>query len=203
MHASLFRRFAAPMVTALSLSAALAATSTVAAAPAVAAQGASAVITNCTGSWAEKKIALPGKPDLLVEARVCVLANGNYRKGRIQVRWSVDGLTYGVRFDKFVVQTRLERHDRIHQTENCDYEDEVNNQGGGSETCETAYMYSSVDGGWTGDGKIVYDVNNDGKGAYTWDLGGSPSVLGEPLASNNEGETTDEPAPDPADMPEQ
>ncbi|GAA2869700.1 hypothetical protein [Nonomuraea rubra] len=178
------------MTAVLSLSGVLVGASLAAASPA-------AATTNCS-TWAKKTIALPGKPDLLVEARTCVLTDGNYRKGRVQVKWSQDGLTYGNRFDKFVVQARLERS-IVHATTNCDYRHEVNSQGGGSETCDTPFKYSSVDGSWIGDGKIVYNVNNDGKGDYTWGLKGSPSLLSAP---GEEDDTVENPAPDPADTPE-
>jgi hypothetical protein len=35
---------------------------------------------------------------------------------------------------------------------------------------------ASGTGGWSADGSVTYNINNDGEGAHTWDLTGSPGI---------------------------
>lgn len=36
--------------------------------------------------------------------------------------------------------------------------------------------FVSGSGGWTADGKVIYNINNDGKGDFVWSLTGSPAI---------------------------
>ncbi|MEV4015457.1 hypothetical protein AB0J35_33640 [Nonomuraea angiospora] len=129
--------------------------------------------------------------------------DGNTRRGRIEIRWETNtGAWYGNRFDKFVVQARLERDDRVIASQSCDLTDTLNNDFEGSDTCTTSYVTSSAQDGWTGDGKVTYNINDDGKSDYTWNLHGSGEVRVQPDGTEVGDEPEQEPAPDPEDTPE-
>ena len=40
----------------------------------------------------------------------------------------------------------------------------------------TGLSDSGLDGGWTADGYIKYDITDDGEGPKTWSLHGSPRI---------------------------
>jgi hypothetical protein len=157
---------------------------------------------SCYGTWDHRNIALPGKPDIDVSARSCVYKDGNTRRARIQLRWepNLEGLG-GDRFDKFSVQVRLEQNDKVIASNWCDLRGALNGDGG-SDDCSTSYVASSYQYGWTGDGKIVYNINNDGLGDYVWNLHGSNEVKIAPNGLEVGDEPEPEPLPDPADTPQ-
>ncbi|MFI9846092.1 hypothetical protein ACIHFD_54345 [Nonomuraea sp. NPDC051941] len=112
------------------------------------------------------------------------------------------GVWYGKRFDKFVVQARLERDDRVIASQSCDLTDEINNEFDGSDTCTTSYVTSSAQDGWIGDGKVTYNIDGDGKSDFTWNLHSSGEVKVLPDGTEVGDEPEQEPAPDPEDTPE-
>ncbi|MDP4511789.1 hypothetical protein [Nonomuraea turcica] len=132
----------------------------------------------CSASWASKSFDLPGKPDATVWARGCIYKDGSTRAARIEYKWSSGTAVDDRRFDKFVIQTRLERYDLIQTTRYCDITDEINHpsENSGEGHCTTLPYTSSLTGGWTSDGKIIYNINSDGKGDFEWNLPGSPQV---------------------------
>jgi hypothetical protein len=148
------------------------------AAPANAAAGAAAAnVTNCS-SWQSKRFALPRKPDHEVRMKTCVQRDGNYL--RAYVKWEETDVTDHSldqkRFDMFIIGTRLERYDADIAWKNCDIVDDMNDWFYGLGTCHTAWVHSTLDGGWTGDSTVSYDIDNDGKDGYAWGLTGSPTL---------------------------
>ncbi|MFB4262527.1 hypothetical protein [Nonomuraea sp. GTA35] len=157
----------------------------------------------CDASWQTKSFDLPNKPDVTVRARACVYKDGNTRRARIQFSWDTNtGVSVGKRFDKFVVQARLERYDAVFRHMNCDYTEALNYYVSGSDTCTTGYMTSTAQNGWTSDGTIVYNIDGDGKDDFTWNLHGSDQVKVLPDGTEAADEPVQAPAPDPADTPE-
>ncbi|MFF4624955.1 hypothetical protein [Nonomuraea jabiensis] len=157
----------------------------------------------CSANWDTRSFELPNKPNVRAEARSCVYKDGNTRRGRIEIRWNTNpGAWIGNRFDKFVVQARLERDDRVIASQSCDLTDEINSDVHGSDTCTTSYVTSSAQEGWTGDGKVTYNIDDDGKSDFTWNLHGSGEVRVQPDGTEVGDEPEQEPAPDPEDTPE-
>ncbi|MFB4292010.1 hypothetical protein ACBI99_30500 [Nonomuraea sp. ATR24] len=157
---------------------------------------------NCHASWNEKSFNLPGKPDMTVWARSCVYKDGNTRRARIELRWDQAEPVYGESFDKFAVQVRLERDDTVITSGWCEFKQTLNDNPDGFGSCTSRYVTSSAQYGWTGDGKVVYNINNDGNGDYTWNLHGSGEVKIAPNGLEVGDEPEPEPLPDPADTPE-
>ncbi|MEV0390194.1 hypothetical protein [Nonomuraea sp. NPDC050643] len=149
---------------------------------------ASLAITPTTAAWAasacsspqEKTFSLPGKPDVWVGAEMCIYTRGtgnNQKTGMLSINWSGSFLG-GKRFDKFVAEVRVERNDIIYGNELCDWTSDLNSITDSEGVMWDCYAYynSSLNGGWTADGRIIYNINNDGKGDYVWNLTGSPRV---------------------------
>ncbi|GAA2082131.1 hypothetical protein [Actinomadura alba] len=140
-----------------------------AAALAVTAPPASAATTKCSGYQYRT-----GPVVTQVAVKTCVVASGSSRYAYILVEWA---RAYGgTDWDLFKVHARLERNDGNYATKWCDFTDSMNRYQNGRLTCRTATVSSSVSGGWTGDGIVNFNINLDGLGTKTWELGGSPSV---------------------------
>ncbi|MFI8354969.1 hypothetical protein [Streptomyces cyaneofuscatus] len=116
--------------------------------------------------------------NLTVAIKLCVQRTStNYYSAWSYISWNGNGDGLAVGMEKLKVNLRLERNDADYRTGSNDYTSEVNayesktNWGFGTTT-----YYSSTSGGWTADGNVEWDINNDGKGGGTWSLGGSPSI---------------------------
>ncbi|WP_198667765.1 hypothetical protein [Glycomyces dulcitolivorans] len=141
---------------------------------------AQARVVECT-DWDtnEKTFNLPGKPDVTVNAIVCIENNGaDYYAAWITVYWDGGNVNlYGDRFDKFKPEVYRERNQKIQGTVySCDFTGEINNLTEASDDCLQPFKYYNTNGSWTGDGWIIYNINDDGNGDYYWYLTGSPSV---------------------------
>ncbi|MFG1998775.1 hypothetical protein ACGFNU_06465 [Spirillospora sp. NPDC048911] len=125
------------------------------------------------GADQKKTFHPPGRSNTTVTARTCVQSDGTLKRGWVEISW-IGGT--GAKFDDFVVTARLERNDAERGYAYCPVTSDVNGSSTGSYTCDPLPVRTSQSGGWTGDGKIIYDYNDDGKGGFTWDLTGSPKV---------------------------
>lgn len=171
----------------------------------LAATPASAASINCYAGpydgWEKRTFYLPGKPDVTMHARACIWKDGYYRRAFIEYKWS-GGYSIADRFDKFIIKPRLERYDTVLNSAACDIKGRMNDfdSPSGSGKCWTAVRYSTATGGWTGDGTIVYNINDDGKDDFVWGLHGSGqvSIAGE---GQEEDDSVDNPADDPNDPP--
>ncbi|WP_433466198.1 hypothetical protein [Spirillospora sp. CA-128828] len=124
----------------------------------------------------EKTFSLPGKPDVWVGIELCIHhTSADRRVAHADVSWDGSFLG-GKRFDGFEVLIRIERNDTVYDYEWCDFTDTINSEPSSSHWyCSVAYT-STADGGWTADGAVIYNVNNDGDGDKVWDLHGTPKV---------------------------
>lgn len=126
----------------------------------------------------DKSFSIPGKPDISVTINLCVERNNGRHRAVADVSW---GSWAGVpknAFDNFNVKIRLERYDRDQKTRSVNLTPYINapDRYAHHITIETAWSTSSADGGWTSDGAVSYNINNDGKGDATWSLHGSPEI---------------------------
>lgn len=109
-----------------------------------------------------------------VAMKTCVVKNGNKRYAYILVE---EARAYGGKdWDKFKVHARLERYDTNIATKWCDLTNDMNNYKNPRLFCKTATVTSSSQGGWTGDGVLIFNFNLDGLGDKSRALNGSPSV---------------------------
>ncbi|MFF3322135.1 hypothetical protein [Streptomyces sp. NPDC002889] len=163
-------------MTALSLTAALAGSGLITAGPAQAATSA------CKST--SSTIALPGKPDVKVTAKICVRLDqvtSGYRYYEAwvdKVSWDGTGFyTGGQRFNSIYVRVRLE-----HYGTSKDHADEyVTSQINDSEAGSYGAFYDSAtvrttSTNWTADGTIYADVADDGKGHLKYGLAGTATV---------------------------
>ncbi|MCW6009353.1 hypothetical protein K1W54_33145 [Micromonospora sp. CPCC 205371] len=135
-----------------------------------------AAISDCT-AWQPKTIDLPGiNGEHGVSMKVCVERNGNYLRGAIHWKETFRMTAYSDRYDGFEIDVRLERYDNHIAWRTCDVKSAMNNGVGSSGTCYTSWVETTLKNGWTGDGQVWYDVNNDGKGGFYWYLHGSPQL---------------------------
>lgn len=126
----------------------------------------------------QKTIALPGKPDVWVGVELCIYhTSADRRLASADVTW--DGAFLGgTRFDLFEIIIRIERNDTVYNHLWCDFTAEINSEPSSGYShwyCPIAYT-SAADGGWSADGSVVYNVNNDGKGDMVWDLHGTALI---------------------------
>ncbi|MGK5673489.1 hypothetical protein ACSNOB_11690 [Micromonospora sp. URMC 106] len=107
-----------------------------------------------------------------VTVKLCVVSRngGHFADG--YVSWNEAGSN---KFDKFVVQVRLERNDADIAVTSCSMTSSINSLYQGDDFCGRG-SFASGSGGWTADGKVTYNINNDGEGDMVWELTGSPSI---------------------------
>ncbi|GAA3588615.1 hypothetical protein GCM10022419_083720 [Nonomuraea rosea] len=175
----------------------LAAAATLVAGSIALAPGAAHAAAACSAPQ-EKTFNLPGKPDVWVGAELCIYSSGtsgNTKKAVLSINWDGSFLG-GTRFDKFIAQSRVERHDTVLDSNNCDWKSDLNGHASSEGQMWDCFAWwtSAANGGWTADGVIIYNINNDGKGDMRWELGGSPSISLAPDGT----ETTEPSAEAPA-----
>lgn len=78
-------------------------------------------------------------------------------------------------FEQFELALRLERNDKNIALHSCELKDHLNDGQSGSAYCDTEFV-KKRGGGWTADGVVTFNINNDGGGAQTWTLIGSPRI---------------------------
>jgi hypothetical protein len=143
---------------------------TTAAAPAANA----ADVEYCSGNYTQeafqaRKIALPGKPDITVYVDLCLYNHVGSYQAISNVSWD-GGFIIGKRFNSFAATVWVQKND-VNKCTGTGYPS-INNYDSGSLTFTCAWRSANTSG-VSADGKIVYDVANDGKGAYTWQLTGT------------------------------
>lgn len=118
--------------------------------------------------------------------RLCVFRTADDQHRAFgQLRW-IDGGGGLDEFNDFRIQVRLERkNETIAADDSFEYSTEING-------FTTSYSYAgdwwvtldkgetdslnSANGGWSADGKVTYDINNDNAGNFTWQLQGTPTI---------------------------
>ncbi|MGW4497661.1 hypothetical protein ACWENR_03440 [Micromonospora sp. NPDC004336] len=107
-----------------------------------------------------------------VTVKLCVRSNSTSHFADGYVSWNEAGSN---KFDKFVVEVRLERNDADIAVDTCSMLAAINSTYKGDDFCGRGSSAGGT-GGWTADGKVIYNINNDGKGDMVWSLTGSPSI---------------------------
>ncbi|MFE9663543.1 hypothetical protein [Streptomyces sp. NPDC005955] len=116
-------------------------------------------------------------PNLDLKVELCVHRDASNRyHASVNVNWTDGGGGACCGMEKVEVQVRLERTDAVKAEKTHGYAAAINLDGSGTMGHSTAKVTNSSAGGWTADGKIVYNIQNDGAGDQTWQLGGSPSI---------------------------
>jgi len=139
-----------------------------------AAGAAAADVTYCSGNYTQeyyqaKKIVLPGKPDITVYVDLCLYNHVGSYQAISNVSWD-GGFIVGKRFNSFRATVWVQKNDVNKCTGTGD--PSINSYDSGSLTFTCAWQSANTSG-VSADGKIVYDIANDGKGAYTWQLTGT------------------------------
>jgi hypothetical protein len=137
---------------------------------------------------APKVIAIPRGADVRVSEQTCVIefpvgAGRAKYKAWVHTTWRPSG-SGGIRpkqFEDYNVTARLELNqsgpDRNLAKRTCKIASRLNRLASGSYTCQTDVEGNfGTAGRFTGDGSVVYDVDGDGKGNFSWPLTGSPAV---------------------------
>ncbi|MFU0238985.1 hypothetical protein ACKI1J_25020 [Streptomyces scabiei] len=104
--------------------------------------------------------------NLDVHVALCVSRTpGNDCRATVRFRWSDGGGGLGTGRDKLKVNLRLERNDVTRRNGSADWAEATN---------------FARTGGWTADGDIGWDIDNDGTGGGTTPLQGSPEIQRHP-----------------------
>ena len=131
---------------------------------------------NCAES--HKELPTPGyNVDLWVD--LCATGSTGQRSGAYMiVNWrdAGGGANDGDRkFDGLRMYLRVERYDTIYAGDSWSLAGKLNRNASGSWTSPIVWADSSRRGGWSGDGKVEYDIDRDGEGYQdAWQLHGSP-----------------------------
>jgi hypothetical protein len=136
-------------------------------------------------------IRLPHIADVRVTEQTCVIkfpvGHGLARyKAWVRTTWAPtgSGRVTGERFNHYTVQARLEFRlpggDRVISHRDCAIANTIDAFVHSSDVCQTPLSRTFVGGNperaFTGDGKVVYDIEFDGKGSRTMHLHGTPRV---------------------------
>ncbi|ATW47671.1 hypothetical protein CGZ69_06665 [Streptomyces peucetius subsp. caesius ATCC 27952] len=142
---------------------------------AVPAPASAAAATKCTNTQ-HKEVDTVG-PDLDMYIELCVSRDASNRyRARAMVKWSDGGGGACCGMEKVLVEVRLERRDALQRRTTGNLQASMSGFSSGTIPVETSTYTSSSAGGWTADGKVTYNIQSDGAGDKTWDLGGSPSI---------------------------
>jgi hypothetical protein len=140
--------------------------------------------TRC-GPYQPREFDTPGfNVDLKI--RLCVSNSNGVHAAIAQGNWN-DGGGLTAKFDKIYVTLRPERNNVNKGRNACSLTNSINlyDEGkfsrNGTSHNDTrcgffASSTSNLDGGWTADGTVTYNINEDGKGDRVWHLKGSPPV---------------------------
>jgi hypothetical protein len=116
--------------------------------------------------------------NLDLHIKLCVhRTSGNYYYASVAVSWEDGGGGLSTGMDLVRVNLRLEHNDADYKTGSANYTTAVNTfTEGDGYGFSTGSYYSTSTGGWTADGNVEWDIDNDGEGGGTWSLTGSPSI---------------------------
>lgn len=116
-------------------------------------------------------------PNLDLAVTMCVRRTaGNNYTAYADIAWNDGGGGASTGMEDLVLNLRLERNNSDYRNENVSIKGAVNLSKSGSTRIATSSYHSTTTGGWTADGHIKWDIQNDGAGGGTWSLGGSPSI---------------------------
>ncbi|WP_457464457.1 hypothetical protein [Streptomyces sp. TE5632] len=116
-------------------------------------------------------------PNLDLYVTLCVhRSSSNYYNAYADISWKDGGGGLSAGMEDLVLNLRLERNDADYKNQNFNIAGTVNYKESGSTRVTGDSHYSSTTGGWTADGHVAWDIQNDGAGGGTWSLGGSPSI---------------------------
>lgn len=121
----------------------------------------------------------PHGDDLQITINLCVSRiDKNSQRGATarEIQWR--GTQASKRFNYFRLTVRLEHHEQTVKTHTCDMASAINQHRFNDRkySCSAGWTSNASAGRWTADGTVHYDVADDGKGAYTWQLTGSPAI---------------------------
>ncbi|MFF6878908.1 hypothetical protein ACFY9S_26865 [Streptomyces sp. NPDC012474] len=134
-----------------------------------------AAATKCSASQHKEFDTIGANLDLYVT--LCVhRSSGNDYNSYADISWKDGGGGLSAGMEDLVLNLRLERNDADYRNENINIAGSVNYKDSGSMRVTGARYHSNTTGGWTADGHIAWDIQNDGAGGGTWGLGGSPSI---------------------------
>jgi hypothetical protein len=140
------------------------------------AQAARACRSSADGaSFNRRTIALPLKPDMVVDAELCLYNERGFYQAVVNLSWrsTTGGDGIGTKFNNFVVVGAVQKNNRnkcrVTTTPS------VNSNATGSNTSSCRWRAANTRGVTT-DAKIVYDVADDGKPAHTWNMTGTHDV---------------------------
>ncbi|MET8215414.1 hypothetical protein [Streptomyces hirsutus] len=116
-------------------------------------------------------------PNLDLYVTLCVhRSSDNYYNAYADISWKDGGGGLSAGMEDLVLNLRLERNDADYKNQNFNIAGTVNYKDSGSTRVTGGSYHSSTTGGWTADGHVAWDIQNDGAGGGTWSLGGSPSI---------------------------
>jgi hypothetical protein len=117
-------------------------------------------------------IALPGKPDIQLAVSLCLHDERGFYQAVQVFDWAstTGGDGWGKKFNYLKAVVWVQKND-VNKCSNTE-SPPVNNHEGGSYTFYCAWDSANTSG-VSADGKIVYDVADDGIGEQTWQLTGT------------------------------
>jgi len=116
-----------------------------------------------------KTIALPGKPDIRLTVVLCFYNEVGFYQTVEWINWNSTA-DLGTRFNDFVAKAWVQKSN-VNKCTGTEYPS-VNSYNSGSTDAQCSWK-SADTSGMSGDGEIVYDVADDGLGAFTWNLTGT------------------------------
>ncbi|GAA3875903.1 hypothetical protein GCM10022243_46010 [Saccharothrix violaceirubra] len=124
-----------------------------------------------------KSFDIPNNLDPTVHIELCVRQDDADVIATAHVEWNRGSIgTVGQAFDTFDFDLRLERDDVTQSRAACNVKDRINDQKNGDHYCYTSWKRKGSAKTWSADGTVKYNINNDGKGDYTWQLTGTPRI---------------------------
>ncbi|MFE1772250.1 hypothetical protein [Streptomyces sp. NPDC059008] len=127
-------------------------------------------MSSCSGTQ-HKEVSTSGF-DVDIYVDVCIRYNGATYIATAQGYWQEAG---GHKFDNFDVQVRVEEFDSTKSRKTSDQTAEINSREADGFQVQSEWL-SGQQHGFSADGKIVYNINDDGEGDFVWNLAGSPSI---------------------------
>ncbi|MFJ8744699.1 hypothetical protein ACIRL2_35650 [Embleya sp. NPDC127516] len=123
-----------------------------------------------------RRFDIPWASDVSVTIQLCVNGTASSRRAVATVTWDRGDANGASPFEKFDVFVRLERNDVSKSTRHGDIDFKINGSDWGATAIASGAVVPQPRGGWTADGVVYYNINNDGEGQKTWSLTGSPKM---------------------------
>ena len=122
---------------------------------------------------AAKSIDLPNKTDVTIQPTLCLYDETGFYQSVMVLRWWVSGggaHCCGTKFNNFAITTWVQKND-FNKCSETDYPG-IYGSSSGSLTISCTWQSANTSG-VSSDGRIVYDVADDGKEPFTWQLNGT------------------------------